>query len=308
MVVVYTYWTPFRGFATVAYWLTKYLEERGVRVEKIQVGIPLWCLPNPKQTVICIDHWFFTSSYIKKFEDAAYKIGYLFTEGPIEKRFATHLNLFDEIIVASDYCREKFEEAGFEVSKVVPVGIDTKLFRPMRVLFKSDVLSVGVTKVEYDKRKFTHLIPEICDGLRYYVHFGGELKISMMPYLYNSFKVFLSTSAAEAFSIPCLEAMACGVPVVYNKIPCLDYVVGIGVKPLRRVVEYISDLNKKADIIRPFKNELYLPDPKGLREAIIRLISNEKLLEKLGRKARKEAEKFDYRKTFRGMEKYESWG
>lgn len=43
---------------------------------------------------------------------------------------------------------------------------------------------------------------------------GGGLDESMLPYLYSSFDVYLSTSQGEGWGLPAHEAMACGVPCV----------------------------------------------------------------------------------------------
>lgn len=43
---------------------------------------------------------------------------------------------------------------------------------------------------------------------------GHGNPIEIMPYVYSAFDVFLSTSQAEGFCLPALEAMACGIPCI----------------------------------------------------------------------------------------------
>lgn len=46
---------------------------------------------------------------------------------------------------------------------------------------------------------------------------GRKIRTEDMPAVYNMFDVYLGFSGGEGFCIPIVEAMACGVPVVYNR-------------------------------------------------------------------------------------------
>lgn len=52
----------------------------------------------------------------------------------------------------------------------------------------------------------------------------------ILPYVYSSFDVYLSTSMAEGFCLPVLEAMACGVPVICPDIGGFDWTGSIPMK------------------------------------------------------------------------------
>jgi glycosyltransferase involved in cell wall biosynthesis len=56
---------------------------------------------------------------------------------------------------------------------------------------------------------------EIVNKIPFPVHFVGHLNDEYsMALLYNSVDVYVTPSLAEAFGQTCLEAMACGIPVV----------------------------------------------------------------------------------------------
>jgi glycosyltransferase involved in cell wall biosynthesis len=58
------------------------------------------------------------------------------------------------------------------------------------------------------------------------VFITGYIPHEKMPYLYNIAKVLLHLPLDEAFGLPPLEAMACGVPVIVSKVGGLPEVVG----------------------------------------------------------------------------------
>jgi len=60
---------------------------------------------------------------------------------------------------------------------------------------------------------FLKLFPEL-EGRTDVVFHTGELTTKQLNELYNSCDVFVSPTRAEAFNIPCLEALACGKPVI----------------------------------------------------------------------------------------------
>lgn len=45
-------------------------------------------------------------------------------------------------------------------------------------------------------------------------HIGHGQHESVLPYIYSAMDVYLSTSQAEGWGLPCLEAMACGIPCI----------------------------------------------------------------------------------------------
>lgn len=231
-----------------------------------------------------VGHWLFKKPAPRSFK----QIGYIVTEGAVSPEARSWLKNYTYIVVPSEFVKEKLEEVGID-SIVVPLGIDIGAFRPMGLPKLFDVLSVGIWESGFDDRKFMRKVPEICFPLSYHVHARSCARYEDLPFLYNYARVYLSPNGVEAFNIPVLEAMACGLPIVYNDAPATnEYAIGIAVKPVR-----VYETGGKPSYT------IHEPDVKGLREAVRKVISDPKLAERLGREARRKAEQHDYRKVFR---------
>jgi glycosyltransferase involved in cell wall biosynthesis len=104
-------------------------------------------------------------------------------------------------------------------------------------------------------------------GVEKYVKFAGFVEEDLKPFYYRTADVFAlpSTMRHESFGIVNLEAMACGVPIVASK---------IGGVP---------------DVVKDKENGLLVPpkDSSALAEAIIYLLGNEDIREKMGKNERK---------------------
>ena len=120
-------------------------------------------------------------------------------------------------------------------------------------------------------------------GVEKYVKFAGFVEKMVKTMYYKAADVFClpSTMNAESFGIVNLEAMACGVPIVSSTIGGIPAVVRDG------------------------ENGLLVPpkDSEALADAIIYLLGNEDVREKMGKSGRKKVEDYSWEKIAEMTEK-----
>jgi len=105
--------------------------------------------------------------------------------------------------------------------------------------------------------------------------FTGEITDRELVQLYNQADVFVYTSLFEGFGFPPLEAMTCGLPVIFSDCSSLSEVVGnvgMAVKP---------------------------GDIEGFCEKMLEIAGDEKAREIYGRKSLSRAQEFSWKKTAR---------
>jgi len=126
--------------------------------------------------------------------------------------------------------------------------------------------------LDYDRSELEKLLDEIGDkNLIDQIVLTGYVINTDLPAIYCQSKVFLYPSLRESFGIPMLEAMACGVPVITSNTSSMPEVAG-----------------SAALIIDPFK-------PEEITEAIIKLVDDEDLREKIILKGLEQAAKFSWK-------------
>lgn len=117
--------------------------------------------------------------------------------------------------------------------------------------------------------------------------FGNDKKVMRLGFIpdedlvaiYNLASVYCQPSFYEGFGLPVLQAMACGTPVVSSNKPCLPEICG-----------------EAAIFFDPYQ-------PKEISKAIVNVLSDESLCDKLKQLGFKQAKKFSWEKT--GRETYE---
>ena len=132
------------------------------------------------------------------------------------------------------------------------------------------------TGEEY-KQKIMRLIEEL--NLEDYVEFVGVKLGKDLQELYRKAKIFYLPSKNETFGMVYVEAMASGTPIVAMKNSAVQYVVKDGVTGFLR------------------------NDEEGQKEAILRLLTDEKLYKEMQKNCLKEAEKYRWENVIKKWER-----
>ncbi|MFH1545304.1 MAG: glycosyltransferase family 1 protein [archaeon] len=215
----------------------------------------------------------------------------------------------ESIIVPSEFTKreiKKYYGIGEEVIKVIPLGYNKKVFKPMKKSIarkklrinkdKKIILNVG----SEEPRKNIPLLIDAFDELREQekkvelIRVGEERKETRkliekkrltkviayynnvpeekLALLYNSADVFVFPSTYEGFGLPLLEAMACNTPIITTSETSIPEVVG--------------------------KSALFLEEKNSieLRELIKEVLNNNKLREKIVRQGKKQVKGFSWEK------------
>jgi len=127
------------------------------------------------------------------------------------------------------------------------------------------------------KQKVMRLIEEL--NLEDYVEFVGVKLGKDLQELYRKAKIFYLPSKNETFGMVYVEAMASGTPIVAMKNSAVQYVVKDGVTGFLR------------------------NDEEGQKEAILRLLTDEKLYKEMQENCLKEAEKYRWENVIKKWER-----
>ena len=192
--------------------------------------------------------------------------------------------------------------------RVVPVGVDHERFRPIAGIERrtdlimttasSDVPLKGlvpllealakvrtersVELVVIGKKKQGSKIPAVLErlGLEGAVRFVGGIDDEGLVRLYNEAALAVVPSLYEGFSLPAIEAMACGTPLLATTGGALPEVVGTD--------------GTTGMLVPP-------GDPSALADALLRLLGDDRLRAKLGAAGRARVlDRFTWRKTAEG--------
>jgi len=142
-----------------------------------------------------------------------------------------NLDLFRPIDKAIALCHLGFdgEEIILFVGRIDPLkGID-KLLRAMSYLENQRLKLVVIggdaqSQAELERLKSLSLSLQIHDS----VAFHGLVKQEMLPYFYSAADLCVVPSYYESFGLVALESLACGTPVVANKVGCIENVIRHG--------------------------------------------------------------------------------
>jgi len=273
-----------RGFERVYQMLKKFLEEHGFKVKRgawldVYKDNILWC-------DLQVGHWAF---HRPPRRGAKYTILYMFCEGRVKPEARQWLKGYDYVLVPTKWLKKHLEELDVH-AEVMRMGIDTEFFKPIPMYKWIDVLYIAIWESSWDNRKFLHKVYEVSFPYSTYIHSRVTIPYEMLPYIYNSAKVYLSLTACEGCNVPCIEANACGVPVVANAEPSTrEYAYGVLIDPVK-----VYDIEDRGIIFT-----FHEPNFQKLKEELHKLLKDHARLHNMSIEARQFALQFDYRKTYR---------
>ncbi|RLI83714.1 MAG: hypothetical protein DRP01_08870 [Archaeoglobales archaeon] len=273
-----------RGFATLVRILHMFFRMHGYLIRGTNpFDVMLGTRPLAR---IHIGHWHQLKPHYVPYKEIAWMV----TEGRIPRYKKPVLRDFTYLVGTSKYVKRKCEEIDLQCLVIYP-GVNTDFFKPMDVPKLYDVVSVGIHEGSNDDRKFMKYVQRVCFPFSVHIQSRSTAPVEALPLLYNYARVYLSLSACEGFNLPALEAMACGIPVVFNDAPATnEFAVGIAVPP-KEVREVIVGGSTRLYF------EWHVPDLQAIRTALHDLLRSQKKIQQLSRQARAKAQQMDFRKT-----------
>jgi len=180
-------------------------------------------------------------------------------------------------IANSSGLQKELKKIGVE-SELVLGGINTDMFRPVKVKQNNAVLAVGDPlewKGFVTVKEAFNLVKEKFPQLELHTYYGKDLPQKSLAKAYSQAKVFVDCQEQGGWNNPVAEAMACGTPVVCCEIPSVG--------------DYAID-QETALLVPP-------NDPRATAKALIRLLKNDGLRAALAKQALKQVKLFDWETT-----------
>ena len=223
------------------------------------------------------------------------KIYWFFFESQIiPSKLATLLLDYDQVWTPSQWGFDALRQSGLSAEKlrVMPSGVDASIYHPRSI---SHTPFVFLLIAKYEKRKGVDelvqaffqefprhvypsiqlwlkadfaILPERINELKARTHHDDRIKIFDQDMreqdiltLYNTADAFIFPSRAEGFGLPCLEALACGLPVAAinysGQTEYLKHVEGLYI-PIEYDMEDIHD-----PVYESFVREVYAGEYMG---------------------------------------------
>lgn len=161
-------------------------------------------------------------------------------------------DLFDYLLVPSDFAGKSYIEYGFAKEKIIriPYGVNEMFFEEYQRKKKDEIIIVGTIGIrkgthylldayrrlkEKDKKLRLHLIGFFREDMREIIKrnidiidFIGAIKKRDLPEYFSSVDILVHPSLEEGFGILPLEAMASGLPVILSENTGVSEIVNDG--------------------------------------------------------------------------------
>lgn len=190
----------------------------------------------------------------------------------------------DLILANSNYTKNKISSFYGKKSLVSYLGVDTTIYKPLKIKKKYDFLFVGSYHPVDGYNLLHQSIPKMGRKTTYKILAIEDEWIEddfEMARLYNSARTVLCLSHGEPFGLVAIEAMACGVPVIA-----------------------VDEAGYRETVIHNKTGILVNRKPEAIIKALRSLLGNKKKLEQYSSSSRREAVKnWSWKVRVRDMEK-----
>jgi glycosyltransferase involved in cell wall biosynthesis len=266
--------------------------------------------------------------------DASYNIAYsMFETNVIPDNWIKFYNEFDEVWVPSTFCEKAFDRRSLKcVVRVVPFGINLETFSKCTKKCSSifTFLSVGtwidrkgwdILINAYTSEFIGNFQVKLCiktdesiktkeEMIKEYLTSNrtanmprilintNKLDEDMMVDIYSEADCYISTSRGEAFGVPFLEAMSCGIPVIGGNFGGqTDFISEkcgwfLSIKTLKQMSDRLCGINAA------YKNLWFAePDVKDVREMMRYAYEHRNEIKEKGEFAKLQAQNWTWKKS-----------
>lgn len=194
------------------------------------------------------------------------------------------LNIKNTIIIPNGINLEDYKNCDFKnVNNIVFLRAFSKIYDPVTLIKAFSVVlrtvsSAKLTLIGYDEKDGTYeeSVEQIkLLGLKDNVVIKPPLSKSEIPKISKKYATFINCSIIDNTPVSTIEAMAMGMCIIGTNVGGIPYL--------------IKD-NFNSLIVNPGKE-------KELAKAILKVINNNELAQRIGKQARKSSEKFDWKKV-----------
>jgi glycosyltransferase involved in cell wall biosynthesis len=163
--------------------------------------------------------------------------------------------------INSEICEMIEEKIGGEI-KMLPIGVNTREFRPFKKVTKIKKIGfIGDNQRGYqswEEIKRSNMFEQICQTAGIDYEFIHSKSFMEGPNLYKDIDLVINTSVAEGLPTPFAECVACKIPFISTKVgivPLYDKVLTF--ETVEEAVDIIKYLNSSPEVLSNYVEELY---------------------------------------------------
>ncbi|MBA4320632.1 MAG: hypothetical protein C0412_19740 [Flavobacterium sp.] len=278
----------FGGIGLCYYWIQVACFIKHANYDVIWVHNPLFITKIPNKNVLSTVHTTYVNWYAlnRAKEGFTLKTMYYYImklfEGCCYKK-----NKFTVMAISPNVAKD-VRTLGVRNIKIIPNGVDTVLFRPIKKKRSNTITFISVGRLNWMKQpdklvetfrelqdsnytiklvvagggeEFSKIQQLIKDKKIYNVSLLGPISHNDLPKWYRHSDFFIMASSTEGFPLALLEAMSCGLPCVLSDIDIFNYIhkkvkTGIVIsfddpsQAARKIIKYLMNVNYSTESLK----------------------------------------------------------